>query len=57
MILSCPSCPVTIEVSDVDPDGSLSDMYDHLHQHTWDPDEHTRLFIQTQENAHGRHPL
>lgn len=51
MILTCPSCPLTIEVSDEDPDASLSEMYDHLHQHTWDPDEHTRLFTQSQQDA------
>lgn len=51
MILRCPSCPVTVEVSEQDPDASLSGMYDHLHVHTWDPDEHTRLFTQAQEQA------
>ncbi len=28
--LGCPSCPYFIEVSDVDPDASLSDMHSHL---------------------------
>jgi hypothetical protein len=51
MILPCPACPHTVQVSDVDPDSSLADMYDHLHVHTWDPGEHTALFVQAQERA------
>ena len=51
MTISCPRCPVTVEVSDEDPDAALAELYDHLHQHTWDPDEHTRLFIKAQERA------
>lgn len=51
MILPCPQCPVAIEVSSEDPDGSLSELYDHLHRHTRDRDAHMRLFIQAQENA------
>lgn len=51
MIIPCPRCPVRVEVSMEDPDASLSDMYDHLHVHTWDPDEHTRLFTEAQQAA------
>ena len=28
-----------------------SELNDHLHEHTRDPDEHTRLFVQAQERA------
>lgn len=51
VIIPCPRCPRRFEVSEEDPDATLSDLHDHLHRHTRDPDEHTRLFITAQERA------
>ena len=49
--LPCPACPVRIEVSGEDPDGSLSELWTHLGYHAWDPGQRTRLFVQAQEQA------
>lgn len=51
MIIPCPACPVSIEVSEEDPDGSLADLWDHLGIHAWDKSERMALFVQAQERA------
>jgi len=42
---------VRFEVSDEDPDGTLSDVWDHLIIHTRDHRERGKLFIRAQEAA------
>jgi hypothetical protein len=51
MIMPCPECPERIEVSEEDPDGSLSDLWAHLGRHAHDRAARMKLFIQAQENA------
>ncbi len=52
VILPCPVCPVEVEVSEEDPDASLSDLWSHLGQHEWE-DRHARniLFVEAQHGA------
>jgi hypothetical protein len=51
VILPCPQCPEEIEVSEEDPDGSLTDLWHHLARHAAAEDARTALFIQAQQNA------
>jgi hypothetical protein len=49
--LLCPSCPERFEVSEEDPDATLSDLWAHLGRHTQDTDQRRRLFTEAQEFA------
>jgi hypothetical protein len=49
--LLCPSCPQQFEVSEEDPDATLSDLWAHLGRHTQDTDQRRRLFTEAQEFA------
>lgn len=51
MLLPCPACPEHIEVSEEDPDASLSDLWSHLGYHAWDHENRMKLFIKAQESA------
>ena len=51
-LLPCPVCPVEIEVSEEDPDASLSDLWDHLMRHpAASAPQRERMFVQAQRNA------
>jgi hypothetical protein len=54
MVLPCPRCPEEIEVSEEDPDGSLTDLWHHLARHTHAAAARNALFIQAQQNAATR---
>jgi hypothetical protein len=54
MVLPCPECPAEIEVSEEDPDGSLTDLWHHLAEHAFADDDRTALFIRAQQNAATR---
>src|SRR5580658_8069308 len=51
-LLPCPACRVKIEVSEEDPDASLSDLWEHLGWHTRDRKRRQELFVRAQRNAH-----
>jgi len=51
MIIPCPECPKVFEVSDADPDATLSDLWEHLYEHAPDHDRRKQLFIKAQEQA------
>jgi hypothetical protein len=51
MILPCPRCPERFEVSEEDPDATLSDLWAHFGRHTQDHQERSRLFTEAQEFA------
>jgi hypothetical protein len=51
VILECPECPERIEVSEEDPDASLSDLWAHLGTHTVNQVRRQALFIKTQVSA------
>lgn len=53
MTLYCPQCPEAVEVSEEDPDGSLSDLWSHLGTHTHDERLRTELFTRAQQDAAG----
>jgi hypothetical protein len=50
-ILPCPRCVQSVRVSEEDPDGSLSDLWDHLGVHEPYEEPRTELFIRSQWNA------
>ena len=49
--LLCPSCPQRFEVSEEDPDATLSDLWAHLGHHARNRDERMRLFAEAREFA------
>lgn len=51
MTIPCPACPERFEVSEEDPDATLSDVWEHLGHHARSRAERERLFIQAQERA------
>jgi hypothetical protein len=51
-ILPCPVCPVEIQVSEEDPDASLSDLWDHLLGHpAMSAPYREQMFVLAQKNA------
>jgi hypothetical protein len=51
--LPCPNCPIEIEVSEVDPDASLTDLWDHLMRHpALTAPARERAFVKAQRDAH-----
>ena len=51
MTIPCPRCPQRFEVSEEDPDGTLSDVWEHLGRHARDRGERQALFVKAQERA------
>ena len=52
MILPCPACPEEIEVSEEDPDASLSDLWHHLMRHPgMSAQARERAFVKAQKDA------
>lgn len=51
-ILTCPACSAEFEASDVDPDATLGDLWDHLLGHpAMDAQFRERMFVLAQQNA------
>jgi hypothetical protein len=48
-VLRCTCCPETFEVSEEDPDATLTDVWHHLYVHVPDPDKRRELFVEVQE--------